>query len=1251
MGKSPDMTPSQLRIAQFNIQSAYNKKSLLIKFLQEKNIHICLLNETWFKNSRPFSGIPGYTMYSNNAKNEHGGVAILIKDTIKHNLLSTRFYQDIQNIAVTIETERGPLTILCVYCPPTSGHIRIQRLRYIIRDLPKPLFVSGDFNAHHVAFGCATTKGRGNDLYDIIDEADMCILNDGNPTTVPFPNRNPSAIDVTFVSPNLAPICEWSVHDDCMGSYHLPTITDIVISPVRYQINDPIDKFLYNKADWKKFHDLSIQLFQDFQVDVSDPNKSYIDFCERLDLLKNECIPKFQKTSTFKSRPPSPWWNDVCEKHVIETYEALKVYRRDPTIDNYIIYKRKDALKKRTILEQKRDSWRNLCASFCRTTPISRVWNYIKMFKGGKKKINYNDDFINPLLSKLSSDICNVNEDLFNLNNNLDTSKSLLNPFTWAEFQFCLNSRKDTTPGLDDFPYLVIKKLDVSGQKHLLNLFNILWQNNIIPQTWKTQCVVPILKPDKSPHDANSYRPISLSSCIGKLFENLIKTRLDWYAEMNKLIPSIQFGFRRGNSCADSFVSLISDLKHAKSINASAVCAFLDVQGAFDNVDPGILVEILIEAGLPGKLCKWLYNFMSNRILYIKHNNKLHGPRSASRGTMQGATLSPLLYNLYTHEILKYVNNNNVNILQFADDIVLYSVNMNLDLAKQHINLALSKLHAYYNNRLKLTINSDKSSILIISKSTSNIPIKYNNNIIKEVQEKIFLGITVDNKLTFEKHINNISKKCIKSLNLLRCLAGVSWGADPVILDLLYKSLIRSQFDYSSAVYIDSVHAHKLDKIQNKALRIISGAMCSTPIRALEVETKVMPLAIRRIELTVRYLLKLISSKNEFIINKIVQTPLRTADTADFISASSLNAGTAPKLSELLSYVFNKYPNIYHNFSHWPCYSGSYKSKILEVKICNELVQNNSDFLNYINNFHGQYALYTDGSKTDACVHSAIYDPTTNFKQSYRLHELCTVFTAETYAVLKALQYIKTISSNYKNFIILTDSLSLIDCLKKIDISYKLNYLIYMIRELIFYFELMNVSIMFKWIPSHSNISGNEIVDKVARNGVNEIDVRNDVKIPVTDFYGSIRRDLSVIWQDLWKMDQEVNGKGRWYGTVQPDLPVKPWYKKPIYKHASRDFITTINRLRFGHHKTPAHLARLNLFESNSCPYCNNDVLADIDHLLFECCNFSIQRLVLASEISEIVQNNSSRRLSELLKNSLCYKPLFNFIKNTIETL
>ncbi|KAH9639658.1 hypothetical protein HF086_017652 [Spodoptera exigua] len=95
------------------------------------------------------------------------------------------------------------MAILCVYSPP-SIRFDSAKLKDLINNIPKPCIIMGDFNAHNIAFGCHSDNNRGRCLFHIIDECNLCILNDGSPTTVPYPNRQASAIDLALVSSSIA---------------------------------------------------------------------------------------------------------------------------------------------------------------------------------------------------------------------------------------------------------------------------------------------------------------------------------------------------------------------------------------------------------------------------------------------------------------------------------------------------------------------------------------------------------------------------------------------------------------------------------------------------------------------------------------------------------------------------------------------------------------------------------------------------------------------------------------------------------------------------------------------------------------------------------------------------------------------------------------------------------------------------------------------------------------------------------------
>lgn len=1252
-----------LNILQYNIQSLQSKKSLLQNLLIEKNIDICLLNETWFKSNSIIPHFPTYNLIHKNSINSHNGVAILVNHRLKYKVINTHFSESIQNLCITIETQYGAMAVLCVYSPP-SIRFDSAKLKDLINNIPKPCIVMGDFNAHNIAFGCHSDNNRGRCLFNIIDDFDLCILNDGSPTTVPYPNRQASAIDLAFVSSSIAHLCNWYVHDDPMGSYHLPTLLEINIQPSMYEMTSPVnqEKYVYNKADWNEYYSLSETCFSHLDLIDDPPINAYNNFIETLNDLRNKTIPKRKLGANTIIKKPVPWWNTKCSDAVTKSKDALKYYFSQPNIENWINYKKLDAKKKRILKEESSSSWQTLCSSFNRLTPVSRIWGYIKKFKriGTNRNKNINDEWVPSFLDNLA-DCTEIDDNrlkyLFENASENDVNVFLKNNFTLDELLTSLKSRKNTTPGLDDIPYTLIKKLHVNAQTTLLNIYNKLWYELVIPESWKTQCVIPILKPNKPANSASSYRPISLSSCLGKLFENMLKLRLDYFIESQSLIPSIQFGFRKGKSCSESFVSLLSDVRQVKLSHSNAICVFLDVKGAFDNVNIEELIQVSHDVGLPGHILKWLYSFLSNRTIFVKYNNKLHGPRSANKGTMQGATLSPLLYNLYTSEILKYINVPGVKILQFADDLLLYSINQNIDIAKANINKALSQLYSYYHSKLKLEISPEKSSVLIISKnvnSHSKVKITYNNVEIPVAKQHKFLGIIIDDKLKFDQHIKHISSKALNSINLLRHLAGSFWGSDPKVMSMLYKSIVRSHFDYSSVAYMNanSTLLRKLDVIQNMGLRLICGAMRSTPINSLEIETCMPPLTLRRLLLAERFLLKVMTSNDNPLLKKLIIHPeISQSISSNAISASSLVSGALPEMPTIFEHVKDHSKDIVKN-DIWPMYKIPYNGIINSFVIYLDMVHNQFDFLQFKDNRPEHYFIYTDGSKTDHNVNAAFYDPQLDFTKCIKLNRVCSIFTAECYAIYCALQHVNSLVNNVHNILIITDSRSVLSALHNVNISFKLNYIIYNIRHMIqkLFDKFINVELL--WVPSHSGIHGNEVADAAARSDHDE-DRSELLKVPFTDYYSLFKELNRQLWKEYWDITLEM--KGRWYAEIQNELPIKPWYHN--FKYITRRFITIITRMRMGHCLTPAHLNRIHVINNSRCHHCGTED-ADLDHVIFQCPSFNIHRLILVSELSEINDNiNENERQSvprcvqELLVNKKYFNALYKYICNTVEKI
>lgn len=178
----------------------------------------------------------------------------------------------------------------------------------------------------------------------------------------------------------------------------------------------------------------------------------------------------------------------------------------------------------------------------------------------------------------------------------------------------------------------------------------------------------------------------------------------------------------------------------------------------------------------------------------------------------------------------------NVKNLQYADDLVLYVSGNKLSLLANIVNDALKKLNDYF-SYLDLNVNPSKSKVVVFGKNClSASTINYNNYPLTNLSEVRFLGVIFSHNLTWNNYLKHIMNKANKAFTVLKSLSGTYWGADPKILLTLYKSLVRSHFEYAFyCIAADKKSVNNLNIIQNKCLRLITGAFNSTPINALQI--------------------------------------------------------------------------------------------------------------------------------------------------------------------------------------------------------------------------------------------------------------------------------------------------------------------------------------------------------------------------------------------------------------------------------
>ncbi|KAJ8704145.1 hypothetical protein PYW07_006799 [Mythimna separata] len=305
------------------------------------------------------------------------------------------------------------------------------------------------------------------------------------------------------------------------------------------------------------------------------------------------------------------------------------------------------------------------------------------------------------------------------------------------------------------------------------------------------------------------------------------------------------------------------------------------------------------------------------------------------------------------------------------------------------------------------------------------------------------------------------------------------------------------------------------------------------------------------------------------------------------------------------------------------------------------------EFLEFLNTKNNFIKIYTDASKTSERTAFAFFDQIYNYGVVYRCNDYLSVFSAEMLAILHALQYVLKNFSNYTQsyFLILCDSMSVVNALCNKNINLSPHYTIYKIRSLVYELSIKNLFIEFCWVPSHSGILGNELVDKLAKSSYSVI---CNCPVSYTDLNDYIKDLMIKRWELSLAHTRQV--KGKWLAEITPKPSTSSWFEKST-KFLDRQLITAICRLRIGHCKIPSHLYRLKLTDNESCIYCNYEI-CDLQHLFFDCKQFSVQRLLLICQCQDLLGKcDLPKNIFDLLKFPLLYNSIFQFIQSTVGSI
>ena len=585
------------------------------------------------------------------------------------------------------------------------------------------------------------------------------------------------------------------------------------------------------------------------------------------DLFNESADKTFQRTKintkfhTGSKNNHKPWFGFNCEKARKSYMKARKIYNLQKNRDNKSALLNASKLYKSTMnkyISQYKHTQQTKLRNMHKKSPKD-YWKYLNSLNKSKKTktppIESLHDFFQELNSAQIPEDDDAIDGILNGINLNDDDQFLNTPITPAEILKCIQTLKNSkAPGSDEVLNEYIKYTKLQLLPIYVRLFNLVLNTGIIPEKWVEGMIMPIYKNKGDPMNPENYRPITLLSCLGKLFTAVLNERLNKFLNYNSILLQNQAGFRKHYSTSDHIFVLHSIFELLKLKKKKLFCAFVDFSKAFDSVWRVGLWNKLLQTEINGKFFQVIYNLYQN----IKSCITLNGTNStyfeSFIGLRQGENLSPVLFSIFLNDLEPFLQDKNDTgiefelhtenvyffikfvVLLYADDTAIICD------SPEEFQITLNNFVDYC-KIWKLNINYDKTKIVIFGvRNLNKYRFKMENTVIEIVKSYKYLGVLLSNNGSFLNARKSIYEKANKAMHLLyKRIYNLNL---PLDLQLkLFDSTILPIITYGSDVW-GYENLDMFERIHNKFLRTITKCRKSTPMYMLYGELGRYPISI-----------------------------------------------------------------------------------------------------------------------------------------------------------------------------------------------------------------------------------------------------------------------------------------------------------------------------------------------------------------------------------------------------------------------
>jgi len=761
----------------------------------------------------------------------HGGVLLAIKKELNSQNLD--WAKDANNhspdtelvFAKIADPKVGSIIMGCCYRPPSAGIEYANSMSTSIREVASrnptaTLWIGGDFNLPDIQWDkhlttCAhNTKAVNESYMNMFEDISLSQL-------VEFPTRGSNILDLFFSNrPTLVnriePMPGVSDHDTMV-------YIDTNVRPFRQR---PIKRkiLLWKNADLDKLQSsattLSKKLTDNYTVNTR-VNILWESFKSGVDNISDQ-IPSKMTTTRYNQ----PWVNRKIKRLATKKQRAYNKARTTKCDADWARFKRLTKAQRIECRNAYNSHIMDIISPEIHQRP-KRFWGFIKSRRcdnngvaplRGQDGLTYSDpktkaDILN---KQFSSVFTQEPQDIMpDLGESPYPTMPDIIIHTGGVIKLLRNIKPHKAAGPDNISARILKETADQLAPALSLVFQASLMHGCVPDDWKLANVAPIFKKgDRS--KASNYRPVSLTCISCKILEHIVSSNVMSHLEAHNILTDAQHGFRRRRSCETQLILTVQDLAQGIEDKQQIDVILLDFSKAFDKVPHRRLLHKLDYYGVRGRNHQWIAHFLHCREQTVALEGASSPSAPVTSGVPQGTVLGPLLFLVYINDLPTNVTHSNARL--FADDCIVYKIiRTQEDAAK--LQEDLNRLQDWERTWM-MQFHPDKCQLLRITNKRNVIQADYqiHDQSLSQADEAKYLGVKIQNKLSWSTHIAEIARKADHT----RAFLQRNMRACPFqIRAQCYTTLVRPILEYSSPVW--DPHLQKdincLEMVQRRSAR------------------------------------------------------------------------------------------------------------------------------------------------------------------------------------------------------------------------------------------------------------------------------------------------------------------------------------------------------------------------------------------------------------------------------------------------